>query len=422
MISDYFKTNKIEHDANVLIKFGTEKKIHLERVSEGDRTVCQMLRNVNVLTGYKYELQITSLIKYINDAVLRLREYKTDFDKNWWDNKGDISFNRSTFDPFYLQMSKELLSLGHTIFDGLSKLYNEVDDPNTKNFVIESVYYTYKINLKLLEYEALSKPLTSAGADYTNQWANIMRALKSVKMSHYDPYLLTFLEVKQGLATRPQCIKDGALVPLRTPAEFKLAFDYSRRPVRDLIKGNKYDTIIELGSGFGRNMFYFMSVLDGLDSNVVMGEYTPGGLETAKYIKNRYFGDRKVQIHHFDYNNPRLFFEQLKLGKKRSNVLVTTFWSIEQITNISPVLMECILGAGTNVTCVHLEPVGTQVSDKSVMADDVQDFRSYYNKNLYGTLKSFEERGRLQITDVKLDYFNFCVAGSCGTLIVWKKV
>jgi hypothetical protein len=153
-----------------------------------------------------------------------------------------------------------------------------------------------------------------------------------------------------------------------------------------------------------------------------MGEYTLGGLEAANYIKRKYFGQRKVQIYNFDYNSPQLFFEQLKLSRKMSKVLVTTFWSIEQITNIKPELMECILGISPSVTCVHLEPVGSQVSDKSVMLTDVQDFRSYYNKNLYKTLKGYEERGKLQIADVKLDYFNFGDPGSCGTLIKWKKV
>lgn len=413
---------KTEYDANVLNKFGTEKCVRQEQVQQGDRTVCQMLRNVNVLTGCEYELQITSLIKYINDAVLMLREYKTDFDKNWWDNKGDISFSRSTFDPHYLQMSKELLSLDHPLFNDLSRLYNHVDDPNTKNFVLESVYYTYKINLKLSEYETILKPLNSAGKNYTNQWTNILQALKSADMRQYDPYLLTFLELRRRLETKPQCIKDGALVPLRTLEEFKLAFDYSRRPVYDLIKDNEYDTVIELGSGFGRNMFYYLSLLGGLNSSIVMGEYTLGGLEAANYIKRKYFGQRKVQIYNFDYNSPQLFFEQLKLSRKMSKVLVTTFWSIEQIANIKPELMECILGISPSVTCVHLEPVGSQVSDKSVMLTDVQDFRSYYNKNLYKTLKGYEERGKLQIADVKLDYFNFGDPGSCGTLIKWKKV
>ena len=393
MISNYFETEKIQVDTNLLSKFSEAKGVRQQRIIEGDRTVCQMLRNVNFLTGYKHEPQITVLIKYINDAVLRLREYKTDFDKNWWSNKGSIIFNRSTFDPHCLQMSKELLRIGHPIFNGLSKLHDEMDNPDTKNFVLEIVYYTYKINLKLLEYETISKPLSFAGKEYTDQWVSIMQTVKSIDIPHYDPYLLTFLEVRNGLEMSPLCIKDGSVVPLRTIEEFKLAFDYSRKPVYNLIKDNEYDTVIELGSGYGRNMFYYLSLLDGLDSNVVMGEYTPGGIDAAKYIKNRYFGDRKVQIHHFDYNNPRLFFEQLKLGKKRSNVLVTTFWSIEQITNISPVLMECILGTGTNVTCVHLEPVGPQVSDKSVMADDVQGFREYYNKDLYGILKGYEGTG-----------------------------
>ena len=84
MLSDYFKNTILEDNVNTLINFKKEKNVRQKEVFVGDRTVCQMLRNINVLTKYKYENIIIVLIKYVNDAVLKLRDYKKDFDNNWW--------------------------------------------------------------------------------------------------------------------------------------------------------------------------------------------------------------------------------------------------------------------------------------------------------------------------------------------------
>ena len=366
MLSNYFKNTSLEDNRENLINFKKEKNIHQMTTSVGDRTVCQMLRNINVLTQYKYENNITVLIKYINDAVLKLRDNKKDFDQNWWNNKNSVNFNRSIFDPYYLSMSEILLCIQHPLFITFLDLYNNINDINIKNFILESVYYTYKINLRLCEYENLYKPLTAAGENYTNQWNNILNTIKQINMTSYDPYLITFLELRNRFNTKPYYIKDGVQTPLTNTALFQQAFDYSRLPVWELIKNGDYDTIIELGSGFGRNIYYYISLLKH-DCNFYMGEYTAGGIETAIYIKNRYFSNKKIQINHFDYNNFDVFFEQLKLSKKMTKVLVCTFWSIEQITNIQKEVFDNILSLSDTVTCVHIEPVGWQISDKSIM-------------------------------------------------------
>ena len=112
MLSDYFKNTIVEDNVNTLINFKKEKNVRQNgEVFVGDRTVCQMLRNINVLTQYKYENIIIVLIKYVNDAVLKLREYKKNFNNNWWNNKNSINYNRSNFDTYYLSISKNLLNI-----------------------------------------------------------------------------------------------------------------------------------------------------------------------------------------------------------------------------------------------------------------------------------------------------------------------
>ena len=105
-----------------------------------------------------------------------------------------------------------------------------------------------------------------------------------------------------------------------------------------------------------------------------------------------------------------------------TKVLVCTFWSIEQITNIQKEVFDNILSLSDEVTCVHMEPVGWQIDSKSIMKEDKTDFRKYYNKNLYQTLKNLEYEKKIRIDDIQLDFFNFGDPGSCGTLIKWTKI
>lgn len=421
ILSKYFQEVKLEEDSKILNDFKIKKQIHIKKTVKGNRTICQMLRNINLLTNYKHEYIIIILIKYINDAVLELRKYKNDFDKNWLNNKNSVNFNRSIFDPYYLSISKKILSINNQLFSKFFDLYNNIQHDNEKKLLLESLFYVYKINLKLYEYENLYKPLTEAGKNYTNQWNNILKIIIKINMQKYDPYKITYIELEKRLIKKPYFYKNGISTPLTNYLMFKEAFDYLHKPLLDILEVKKYDSIVELGSGFGRNIYYYASLLK-YKYNFYMGEYTEGGISTANYIKNKYYNDHKIKINHFDYNNSSIFFEQLKFDKKHKSILFCTFWSIEQIINLKKEVINNILASADNVTCLHIEPVGWQISNKSIMKEDKIGFKKYYNKNLYKILKEFESEDKIKIDEVKLDFFNFGDPESCGTLIKWTKI
>ena len=39
------------------------------------------------------------------------------------------------------------------VFTSFYELYTGIEDENVKNFILESIYYTHRINEKLIEYE-----------------------------------------------------------------------------------------------------------------------------------------------------------------------------------------------------------------------------------------------------------------------------
>jgi len=134
------------------------KHIRAGGVQSGNRTICSMLRTVNFLTKYMYEDRITKITAVINNSVLQLRKYKLDFDSGWWNNSSDspditTSFTRSKFSGEKAELAKNLIKLEHDIFQNFMYLYDECEDENVKPFLLECVYYTHRINEKLVGYE-----------------------------------------------------------------------------------------------------------------------------------------------------------------------------------------------------------------------------------------------------------------------------
>ena len=74
MLSSWFKRTNIEDDKIKLKNFNIAKNVRQSKLIVGNRTVCQMLRNVNFLMKYKYENLITKIILYVNDTYYHYQD------------------------------------------------------------------------------------------------------------------------------------------------------------------------------------------------------------------------------------------------------------------------------------------------------------------------------------------------------------
>ena len=417
MLSSYFQqTLLLPYDIE---KFKNDKKIRINKIKIEDKTVRQMLRNMNLILDYKYETVIISLVKYIHTSVLKLRKYKNNFDKNWWDdNKNNKKRSEFSLLKKKIVIDKKLLNINHFIFKKLKLIYNI--ENKSKDIIIEIVYYIYKINLKLLEYETINKLNTNVFIKYDNTWNNIFKKINNYNENKFN--ILFSGELKLNNKNINVFYKDKKMQCISNQKNIYGYYDLSRKYVEDDILKNNYDCIIEFGSGWGRNIFhYYNKISDKLKQSQVIGcEYTKHGLLCAEKIKNKYYNDKNVKFFHFDYNNPELFFEQLSLMGNFKNILCLSFWSIEQITNIKMVFFDILLKK--NIKFIHHEPIGWQIDNsKSFMKENKTGNRSYYNKNLYKVLKNLEKDNKIQINNEKINYFNFMCKESMGSLIEWVK-
>jgi len=260
--------------------------------------------------------------------------------------------------------------------------------------------------------------MSDAYTNYNNQWLNVKNNFKNKQKLELNDIIFG-----EGEFHVNNIIYDDKIININNEKSQKIYyFEKSRQYIIDIMNKDKYDLVIELGSGYGRNIFYYLKQYDTLFNNIeiISGEYTPEGCETQRHIKDLYFTNSNINIHRFDYNSSEEFFNKIKT--KYNNILILTFWSIEQITYINDNFFNNLLNISCNkLKCINIEPIGWQISENSIMKENINGYRSYYNKNLYSKLKELENKNIIKINNIIINYFNYDEPQSCGSLIEWEK-
>lgn len=125
----------------------------------------------------------------------------------------------------------------------------------------------------------------------------------------------------------------------------------------DLISKDDYNCIIELGCGYGRNLFNIFYEGGPLDIPYFGGEFTQSGVEIATELA-KHTHNMKAHFFHFNHCEPNLDFIAQNGFKK---VFVFTSHSIEQVKLIDQSWFETVANIADFVRCVHLEPFGFQM-------------------------------------------------------------
>ena len=179
------------------------------------------------------------------------------------------------------------------------------------------------------------------------------------------------------------------------------------------------DAIIELGSGFGYNLFNVW-LRGGPATPYHALEYTQAGRDACALIAKSTVGGPPLTVSAFDYYEPD--FSNL-LGRY-SNPLVYSSHSIEQIPELPGIFLERLLALAPDLTVLHFEPIGWQMGDDS----DPQNARvrahcerSNYNRNLWPLLNEFARSGRLTIEETQPNRMAPKLTNST-TLVRWRKL
>lgn len=184
--------------------------------------------------------------------------------------------------------------------------------------------------------------------------------------------------------------------------------------------------IVELGSGWGKNLFNLFRFGAPLDAEYFALELTETGREITRTVAAQAAPTMKISTKAFDYYEPDFGFLS-----ENEPTAVFTHHSIEQIPEVSQRLIDAILAIPGLATCVHLEPCGFQIPTQNWLANgDLALMRSVdarnkrfaekrnQNSNLYPLLRAYELQGRIKIHTV-CKYFTSHLLDNGTTLIVW---
>lgn len=181
------------------------------------------------------------------------------------------------------------------------------------------------------------------------------------------------------------------------------------------------DVIIELGAGWGRNIFSLI-MSEKYDCEYISGEGTMSGTNTCQLISDRFGLDVITVQHDFTDEDSSSVIDLIK-KKKFKNVLIFTSFSIEQIAYLRENFFDEFLELDLDsLRFVHIEPILNQI--RIYRGENIQPVLNDYNKNLYSMLRRLESEGKIKITEV--NEYGFRIgknAGrSFGSLVTWEKV
>ena len=161
------------------------------------------------------------------------------------------------------------------------------------------------------------------------------------------------------------------------------------------------DCIVELGCGYGRNLFEIHHH-GGPSKPYFGGELTDSGGAFGDVLAS-FSNEQNISFHKFDHTKPDLSW--LAPCKR---AFIFTVHSIEQVHRIDIGFFQCLANAAQEVTGMHLEPFGFQNNPDlgDVTKIQAEQFHAKkWNVNFYQTLKQAEDRKILEIDFIDTELF-----------------
>lgn len=209
-------------------------------------------------------------------------------------------------------------------------------------------------------------------------------------------------------------------VPSNMPTSFAYGGNQSciSAHLRNLA-GPDTDTVVELGSGFGRNLFWLW--LHGGPRGAVYTacEFTAAGRQCTERLAALEPAMRVAAVP-FDFHDP----DYSVLPEGHGGLLVFSCHGFEQVPMIDRAVFDRLLALGRPLVCVHFEPIGWQIRAGQKAGSAAGSSESHarehdYNRNLWPLLEEMDRAGNIVIEKVEPDYM--CINPKNGTsLVQWR--
>ena len=178
--------------------------------------------------------------------------------------------------------------------------------------------------------------------------------------------------------------------------------------VSNLNSNNENSTIIEIGSGWGRNLFILRS--HGFKGKLVGYELTDEGVNTAREI-SKHYSIKDIEFHKLDVVNETI---------DAKNSLIFTYHCFEQIKYHTSLALENMINSSPTIV-LQFEPL-PELFKKNYLRDKMCLFYNKlidYQDNLLFNLKSLENDNKLTIISAaRQGYYSHPLQET--SLVIWK--
>lgn len=177
-------------------------------------------------------------------------------------------------------------------------------------------------------------------------------------------------------------------------------------------------SVIELGAGYGLNLFAFWLADAPRHPRYMAFEISSTGRLCTELL-GKLEPEMQVSAHAFDYCTPS--YEEIPAGQK--HIVVLTSGSIEQIRELPKAVISDLLDKAETVSAAHFEPVGWQLRDNIDPLATNHKKRCLslgYNENLWTLLGELQDEGRIEIHRTIINIFG--KLKHPNTLIEWHKL
>jgi hypothetical protein len=174
------------------------------------------------------------------------------------------------------------------------------------------------------------------------------------------------------------------------------------------------DLILELGSGWGRNLFDVWSAGGPAESRYVGAELTRSGRTAA---------ERLASLEpRMNFTSVSFDFRSVDLAALRTtgSAVVLTAYAIQQVPWLAPDVLSAIATIADRVVCIHLEDIGWQIPDRKTVGSSAEYAAANdYNRNLYKLVSDARASGALEVLDIRTDVIGLNPRDA-ASLVVWR--
>ena len=187
--------------------------------------------------------------------------------------------------------------------------------------------------------------------------------------------------------------------------------DYLMKKLENLVTPST-DYIIELGSGWGRNII--PTCMHFPNTKTLCGEITEAGRSvTQKFIDNY---NLNIETFEFNWCEPTSFINFLK-HKAPKEIVIFSFHSIEQVTYMEIDNILKIIDLPIKMKWFHIEPCAFQLK--------VPSNNSGWNQNYIPLLKELETTGKIKINELNPKGYKSTIHGGTSLEAIdiqWNKI